>query len=334
MMPKSVVRAFTAALVGLGVLWSASLATAQTRWDLPVPWAATEFHTLNLNKFVERVKAATDGQVLITVHPGGSLGIRGPEALRALRNGVVPILEMSLFQQAGDEAMFGFDSLPFIADNYEQLFLLQNVVYRDYEAALAKHKAKPLYRVPFPSLYFFTKKPASSLADLKGIKMRSFDRGSTDLVRRLGMNPVQLVIGDVVPALASGALDGTITSAGTAASQKYWEFLKYAYLTNHAWTTNWLAVNIDAWNKLSPAHREAIEKIAGEMQMDNWASAVEEGAKGAAELRKNGMIVEAANPNMIKEMRVAAEPMWDEFVKSVGGSIPEALAKYRKLTGK
>ena len=52
--------------------------------------------------------------------------------------------------------------------------------------------------------------------------------------------------------LASGALDGTVTSAGTAASQKYWEFLDYAYLTNHAWTTNYLAVNLDAWNKLSP----------------------------------------------------------------------------------
>ncbi len=327
-------RCVAAATVSISVLLGSSIAFAETNWDLPVPWAATEFHTLNLNRFSERVKAATEGEVIITVHPGGSLGIKGPESLRALRNGVVPIIEMPLFQQAGDEPMFGLDALPFIADNYEQLYLLQSIILPAYEAALARHNAKPLYRVPWPSLYFFTKKPATSLADLEGSKMRSFDKGSTNLLRRLGMIPIQLTIGDVVPALASGALDGTVTSAGTAASQKYWEFLDYAYLTNHAWTTNYLAVNLDAWNKLSPAHRDAIEKVAREMQMENWVTSVEEGKKGAAELSDNGMIVEAANPAMIEEMRVRALPMWEEFIKEVGGPTTGALAKYRALTGK
>jgi len=326
-------RAMMAA-VALGAFVWAGSAAAQTRWDLAAPWGPSEFHTKNLETFAEKVKEVTGGQVLITVKAGGQLGIKGPESMRAARDGIVPLIDMSLPQQVGDEPVLGFDALPYLADNFEELALAQSLVKADYEKVFAKFNQKLLYTVPWPNIYIFSKKPVKTLADLKGQKMRTFDKNSTDLMTKLGMTPVQLVIADVVPALASGGLDATSTSAGTAAAQKYWEFTKFAYQTNHGWTSNGLVVNLDAWKKLKPEHQAAIEKLARELQPQFWEIAKAEDAKATAVLRQNGMTVEMADPAMITEMRKVATPLWDDFAKTVGGSVPAALAEYRAKTRK
>ena len=326
-------RAMMAAVALSAIVWAGS-AAAQTRWDLAAPWGPTEFHTKNLETFAEKVKEVTKGEVLISVKAGGQLGIKGPESLRAARDGIVPLIDMSLPQQVGDEPVLGFDALPYLADNFDELKLAQSLVMADYEKVFAKHNQKLLYMVPWPNIYIFSKKPVKTLADLKGQKMRTFDKNSTDLMTKLGMTPVQLVIADVVPALASGGLDATSTSAGTAAAQKYWEFTKFAYQTNHGWTTNGLVVNLDAWKKLKPEHQAAIEKLAKELQPQFWDIAKAEDAKASALLRQNGMTVEMADPAMITEMRKVAIPLWDDFAKNVGGTVPVALAEYRAKTRK
>ena len=45
-------------------------AAAQTKLDISMPWGPTEFHVQNAQKFAERVKDATKGQVTMTVHAG------------------------------------------------------------------------------------------------------------------------------------------------------------------------------------------------------------------------------------------------------------------------
>ena len=51
-------------------------AQAETNWDLPLAWPAGNFHVKNAENFAAEVAEATDGEVQITVHPGGSLGRR------------------------------------------------------------------------------------------------------------------------------------------------------------------------------------------------------------------------------------------------------------------
>jgi len=84
----------------LGAL-AASPALAQTKWDVSIPWGPTEFHTVNAQKFAEEVKKATNGAVEMITHPGAALGIKGPESLRSVGDGIVPMGEMAGFQQVG-----------------------------------------------------------------------------------------------------------------------------------------------------------------------------------------------------------------------------------------
>ena len=81
---KSVVRRARTAVLGAiaGLAVGVFSAQAETNWDMSVVWPDGNFHTKNAKKFAEMVREATGGKVVITVHAGGALGIKGPEGTR------------------------------------------------------------------------------------------------------------------------------------------------------------------------------------------------------------------------------------------------------------
>ena len=69
------------------------MVSAQTKWDLPAAYAASNFHTENLVQFAADVDKATAGKLKITVHANASL-FKAPEIKRAVQQGQVPIGEV------------------------------------------------------------------------------------------------------------------------------------------------------------------------------------------------------------------------------------------------
>jgi TRAP-type transport system periplasmic protein len=241
---RSVIR--LAALPLLAALLLPAASSAQTKLDISIPWGPGEFHSINAGRFAERVKAETQGSVQLNPQPGGTLGVKANESLRALADGVVPMAEYALFQNASRGAVLSVETLPFLVGDYEQLKLLHKNFRPVWEALLLKNNQKALYVVPWPNQFFFTKKAVASLDDLKGVKMRSLDKLTTDWINRLGMVPVQMTNLEILQALGAGMIEGVPTSAGTAVAQKYWDFMKFGYQTNHIWASNVMAVNLDA----------------------------------------------------------------------------------------
>jgi TRAP-type C4-dicarboxylate transport system substrate-binding protein len=305
-------------------------AKAETQWDVSVPWGATEFHTLNATAFAKAVNEATKGEVKLTIHAGGSLGIRANESLRAVEDGSVNMAEFAAFLNVGDVPILGLESIPFLVHDYDGLRKLHKLLRPVWDQELAKHGQKILYVVPWPSQSFFTKRSIVKVEDMKGMRMRTYDANTTDMAQRLGMLALQLGNADVVPAMATGKVDAVMTSATTAASQKYWEFVKYVYNTNHLWASNIMSVNLEAWNKLKPEQRAAIEKLAADMEPGFWAVSEGEHVKRQEELQAHGMIVEPISPSMRAELEKSTANMTNEFVKKVGGTSADIIAQYKK----
>src|SRR5947199_7332841 len=105
-------------LVGTGaVLTSMALmrsASAATSLDLATVWPDGNFHTTNAKRFAEEIGKATGGDIKITVQAGGSLGFKGPEQLRAVRDGLVPLADILNIQQIGEEQMRGSSQTPIL----------------------------------------------------------------------------------------------------------------------------------------------------------------------------------------------------------------------------
>ncbi len=308
--------------------FSVSAASAAD-WDVSIPWGPTEFHTVNAQNFADAVAEATDGEVTMTVHPGGALGIRANESLRAVEDGAVQMAEFAAFQNVGDVPILGIESIPFLISDYGQLRKMHEIVRPTWEAELEKRNQKALYIVPWPSQNFFTKEPVETADDFDGVRMRTYDANTATMVQRLGMVPLQMNNTDIVPALATGKLDAVMTSGTTAAAQKYWEFLNHTYNTNHLWASNIMSVNLDAWNELTPEQQAAIEELAAKMEPDFWAVSEAEHGKRMQQLKDNGMTVQAPSADMLQSMQAATADMADEFADRVGPEAARAIEKFK-----
>ena len=323
---------FLSTLAASLAVTASSLVAGDVEWDVSVPWGASEFHSVNAENFARRVEEKTNGTVVMTVHPGGALGIRANESLRAVEDGAVPMAEFALFQNVGDVPLLGIESIPFLIKDYAQLREMHKLVRPLWEEKLMERNQKALYIVPWPSQNFFTKEPVASMEDLSGVRFRTYDANTATMIKRLGGVPLQLNNPDVVPALATGKLDAVMTSGSTAASQKYWEFLNHTYNTNHLWASNAMVVNLEMWNELSANQRSVIESVASEMEPEFWAVSEAEHAKRMQQLKDNGMTVEAPSSSLAASMRKETADMAGEFSERVDGA-GDIIKKFRAITG-
>ena len=110
-------RAIAAGALAAG-LFTTGVAFAQTAWDMPTPYPDGNFHTKNIAEFAKEVDAKTNGSLKITVHSNQSL-IKHPDIKTSVRDGIVPIGELLVSRLENENAIFGVDSVPFLASSYE-----------------------------------------------------------------------------------------------------------------------------------------------------------------------------------------------------------------------
>lgn len=322
------------AVMGAGLGLSLAMAAEAVEWDLPLAWPDGNFHVENARTFAKVVGQVTGGEVKINIHPGGSLGFKGPEMLTSIRDGLIPIGDVLLIQQSGEEKLLALEAQPFMTKDLDELAVLHKRFRPAVDEIAAKYNQKILYMVPWPRQYVYTKVPAKSLDDLKGIKIRTYNASTTEMFNRVGMTAVQLPWGEVVPSLAAGTIDAVTTSASSGVDGKFWEFLKYMYPTSHVWSSNVVAVNLDAWNALSETHRAAIEAAAQTLQPVFWqVSKSEDNAKSAI-LNENGVEIGDVTPELIGKMQEMTQPMQGNYIQEVGATAKDIIEGYLSDVGR
>ncbi len=167
----------------------ASPCLAKTQWNANSVWPPKNEHSVGLTEFAAKVKTATNGQLELMVQTGGALGYKGPELLKVVRDGLVPVSDMLISGVAGDEKVFQIVTLPFLVRNFDELHLLLNVSRPYFDKAAQKWNQKILYIAPWPGAGLWTKKKVTSLADMKGLKVRTYDKNGALVMEAVGATP-------------------------------------------------------------------------------------------------------------------------------------------------
>ena len=208
---------------------------AGEKWDMPMAYSATNFHSQNGVLFADAVRVATGGEVDITVHPGGSL-FKGGEIKKAIQTGQVPIGERLLSGHQNESLIFGTDSIPFLATSYAASDKLWKHLKPELTKILDDQGLVLLYGVPWPAQGLYFNKEINSVADSKGIKFRSYNNSTARIAELMGMLPVQVEAAELSQALATGVAEAFVSSGSTGYDRKVWEHLSHFYEVN-AWVT-------------------------------------------------------------------------------------------------
>jgi TRAP-type C4-dicarboxylate transport system substrate-binding protein len=324
---RTTLRLAAVALSSLALL-AAPAAGAQTKWDMPTPYPATNFHTENIAQFVKDVEAATGGKLVITVHPNGSL-FKANEIKRAVQGGQAQIGEIIISGYANEDPFYAMDTVPFLATGYANAKLLLQATRAMIEQRFDKQGMKILYSVVWPPQGLYTKKPLSSLADVKGLKVRSYSPTVARMIELMGAQPVTIQAAELAQALATGVVDANFTSSATGYDTKSWEQLSHYYDVQAWLPKNVVFVSKKAFGALDAATQQALLKAAKTAEERGWKTSEEKNKWYLEQLAANKMKVVAPPPPLAKELTAIGEKMSAEWVKSAGADGKAALEAYR-----
>ncbi len=295
---------------------SATAALAE-KWDMPLAYAATNFHSENAAEFAACVGAATDGGLEIVTHPSGSL-FAGNDIKRAIQTGQAPIGERLISAHQNENPLFGVDSIPFLATSFDAHEELWKVAGPKIAEVLADQNLVYLYSVPWPPQGLYFKKEVDSVEDMQGIKFRSYSTATARLAELTGMLPVQVEAAEISQAFATGVAESMISSGSTGYDRKVWEHLTHFYEVDAWLPRNVVFVNADAWGGLDEATQTAVTGCAEEAKARGLQASKDYTQFTLDGLKEGGMTVGRAGDALVDELKVIGETMTAEWLESAG----------------
>ena len=297
-------------------------AQAQTKWDLPAAYPATNFHSENLVQFANDVDKATAGKLKITVHANASL-FKAPEIKRAVQGGQAQIGEILLVNFQNEWQIFGADGLPFLADSYDEAIKLWKVQKPVLDKKLGEQGLMALYAVPWPPQGIYTKRPVNAAADLKGMKWRAYSPATARIAELVGAQPVTVQAAELSQALATGVVESYMSSGSTGADSKTYEHLKFWYDTQAWLPKNAVIVNRAAFNALDKPTQDALLKAAADAEVRGIAASKRVNGESLDKLRAGGMQILPPSPQLKADMKKVGDTMLKEWLEKAG---PEGKA--------
>ncbi|GER19522.1 TRAP transporter substrate-binding protein [Variovorax boronicumulans] len=318
----AVVTAFAGLAFSLG-------AHAQTKWDLPTAYPATNYHTENITQFAKDVDAATGGKLKITVHANASL-FKAPEIKRAVQSGQAQAGEILLANYANENPIYALDGVPFLATTYPEARKLYDASKPAMDKLLAAQGIKVLFVVPWAPQGIYTKKEIGSVADLRGIKWRAYSPATAKIAELIGAQPVQIQQAELSAAMATGVIESYMSSGSTGYDTKTFEHIKNFYDTQAWIPKNAILVNAKAFDALDAAGKAAVTKAAADAEVRGWKVAQEKNNEYKRLLAERGMKVHKPSLKLDTDMRQVGGIMQADWLKAAGADGASIVDTYKK----
>jgi TRAP-type transport system periplasmic protein len=166
------------------------------------------------------------------------------------------------------------------------------------------------------------------LDDFKGKKLRIFASKFQSVgLERLGATPVAMSLGDVLPAIQQGAIDGAISGVGPFTHMHFVDAAKYVTLTNQP------AIFIIA--EVSKKWYDALPKDLQALIDKDAAAAATAVNPWAANFRKNNEVLWTSSGGKLIKLPADQQASMMKTLTSVGADVssanPELAAAYRTV---
>jgi TRAP-type transport system periplasmic protein len=304
---------------------------AAEEWNFYMHQSAPNFATSRgAKRFTEEIEKATNGELKVRLHLAGTLQINASNITQAVGENVVQIGD-DLFN-SGNIPVAGIPRLPMLIQSYED-FAKADAVLKPYlDKAFGQKGSTVLASYTYPMQFIWGRKKIESLDDIKGLKLRVAQPEQGEFVRRFGGVSITMSAPEVPSALDRGVVDGIFTAGVGAVLWK--DLLKYGYVLIVNVNNSYFIANTDAYNKLSPDLQAKVRKVAAESALWDQDTMKTEEAESVATLTAAGYTFTRAKPDEIARAVDAMKPYWDEWAKSRGPDVVEALAKVRATLGR
>jgi len=272
-MKRLAVRALTT-IAAATALAAVAPAGAQEKIKLKVIGQPLATGLIQKNKeqpFFETLAQKTGLPIEVEYKPIDTLGIKDTEQLRVMKAGLFEMASLRMSQNSRDEpTILGLDLVGLNPD-----YKTGREVAKAYTATLDQRlqkqfNVKLLGVWPFGPQVLFCKKPIAKLADVKGLKVRTYDQNLAKFIESLGGTPVPIAFAETHQSLSLGVVDCAITGPSSANSAGWPEVTTHYLPIGMQIALNGYAITMDAWRKLKPDQQQKLQATFDAFIDDVW----------------------------------------------------------------
>lgn len=253
------------------------------------------------------IPEASGGKITADVQSVTDLGLKGFETVKLLQSGVFDAgFGAYVYIASGDAVFEGIDLALAGSDSAETRKLVEAYTPVAAEAFEKIHRVKLLANYPYPAQQLACRDAFTSLADLKGRKIRVYSTTLGDMVEGLGGISVTIPLADVVPALQRGVVDCGISSGVSMYGGKWQDVVKYVYATPVSAGIGFLAMSMTKWNSLNADTQALLMKQAAAFSDRAWDALKASDTQSIACLTGEGGDCKYGKPADMKLIKPAA----------------------------
>jgi TRAP-type transport system periplasmic protein len=263
-------------LSAIAACWLATVATADAQQKMTVTIVTQPFGTQPQFTKVDQpilrdgLKAKSNGQIDVKLSAWPEMNLNGPEVLRLIRAGQVDIGAAPLSTVSGDVPFLDGIDLAGLHPDIEQARKTAMALVPLANKELEKFGSQIVAIYPFPAQVIWCRQPVSSLADLKGRKIRTFGASLNDFVTAIGAQPVSIGFPEVYSALERGVADCAVTGTGSGNAAKWYEVTSSIYNLSVSWAIAAYYVNTAWWKKLDQPTKDLITATMKDVEAAQW----------------------------------------------------------------
>jgi TRAP-type transport system periplasmic protein len=262
----------------------------------------------------KEVEKRTKGRVKVKYYPGATLTPAG-QTYDSITTGITDIGYSALAYTRGKFPLSEVLDLPLGWKSGLVATRLANEYFKTFQPK-EFDETQVMYLTCHAGGVLLTKKPLSTMDDMKGMKIRASGL-SAKLIQALGGAPVGMPFTEVYDALSKGVAQGTVAPWGTMDEWKLAEVVSYVTeFSSTAYTTSYfVAMNKAKWNSLPPDIKKIIEQINEEWidkhgqtwdQMDNTSK--------TTFAKKKGKVIVLTKEEDARWLK-AVQPILNDYVK-------------------
>lgn len=312
-------------------------AQTQHKWKAQILYGPNTSVFKDFQRFSDRVKEITKGSVVIETLPVATI-VPQAEAFDAIKAGLLDAAAGTMAYQGGKEPAAAFWDLTAAYDDPMHLLMwhkigggveLMNKIAARWDSVFLGPVILGLESIP-------SKKPLRSVADFKGLKMRSPDGIPAALFAKLGASVSVLPGTEVYTALDTGKVDAVDWSTLSVNDEAgYNRIAPYAvYPGIHSLNSTDFVVRRSKWNALSADQKAAVQTALEEWNIRTMMNQEFEDRKAVSKRDPSTLIAWGEKERL--ELRKIAQTVWEDWSKKspLAKEVYDSQVQFLKMMGK
>jgi TRAP-type C4-dicarboxylate transport system substrate-binding protein len=274
-----------------------------------------------IQPWCDKIAKNSGGKLKCQIYPSMQLGGTPAQLVDQVKDGMADVIWTLPGYTAGRFPLMEVFELPFMMQSPEATSKALWEYVNTY--ALAEFKdVKPIaFHVHGDGVFHMRGKPVTTMADLKGLKVRAPTRQTNKFLAALGATPVAMPVPQVSEALSKGVIDGAVVPYEVVPAVKIQELVKYHSETDPTepafYTSTFMFVmNKDRYAGLSPELKKVIDANSG-LELSGHIGRVFLGADAEGKKLTTRNTTNVIPATELANWKKAGQPLVDAWIADV-----------------